>query len=183
MIIDEKVVESMINESSYLEGLYNVFDMTYKLIDGDIEGNTDLLKRLENDVYTVNSKLLSDQERLAIEMRKIINVNEKNPNLKNKVVIEKKLANFLELMDEIFDKNIDENYIMEAFKEKYNVAKKDAIFSIKKKIAIIESELGIPINFFEAASFAFLDLYKKYRNSYKKDDMTNENDGGKYEYI
>ncbi len=183
MIIDEKVVDCMISESSYLEVLYNVFDMTYKLIDGDIEGNVELLKKLENDIYTVDHKVLSDQERLAIEIRKIINVNEKNPDLKNKVVIEKKLANFLELMDEIFDKNIDENYILEAFKEKFNVAKKDAIFSIKKKIAIIESELGIPINFFEAASFAFLDLYKKYRNSYRKNDMSKEEEGDKYEYI
>ena len=175
MIIDENIVEGMINESSYLEGLYNVFNMTYKLIDGDIEGNIELLKKLENDIYTINNKILSDQERLAIEIRKIINVNEKNPNSKNKDVIDKKLANFLELMDEIFDKEIDENYIIEAYKEKFNNVKKDAIFSIKKKIVIIESELNIPINFFEAASYAFLDLYKKYRNMYKKNDMTNDN--------
>ena len=182
-MIDEKIAESMINESSYLKGLYSVFDMIYKLVDSDIVGNIDLLKKLENDIYTVNNKVLSDQERLSIEIKNIIHINEKNSDLKNKVIIDKKIENILDLMDEIFDKGIDENYILEAFKEKFNNAKKDAIFNIKKKIVIIESELNIPISFFEAATFAFIDLYKKYRNSYQKEYLLNKDLGVKYEWF
>ena len=168
-MIEEKVVNNMLNESSYIKGLYEIFSLINSLIDGDFESNKSFLNKLENDIYTVNNKVYTEQKKISNEIKKIIRVNEGNTNLENKKIITKKIQNIMELMDEIFDNQVNENYIVESFKEKYESIREDAVFSIKKKISIIESELDIPINFFEAASYAFVDLYKKYRNSYKKD--------------
>lgn len=168
-MIDEIIVENMINESNYTKGLYDIFSLMNKLIDGDFDNNKDYLQKLENDIYTINNKVYTEQERISSEIKRIIRVNEKNIDIKTKEIISKKINNIMELMDEIYDNQVNENYIVESFKEKYESIRNDAIFSIKKKISIIESELDIPINFFYAASVAFLDLYKKYRNSYKKD--------------
>ena len=167
-MIDEIVVENMINESNYIKGLYDMFSLMNKLVDGDFENNKKFLNKLENDIFIVNNKVYNEQEKISNEIKKIIRVNEKSNNV-NKDIISKKMQNIMEIMDEIFDNQINDNYIIDSFKEKYENVRENAIFSIKKKIVLIESELDIPINFFEASIYAFLDLYKKYRNTYKKD--------------
>lgn len=171
MIIDEKVLNNMINEyddSAYIKRLYDIYNLTSKLVDNDFDNGKKLLNQLEDEIYQIGDNILSNQERLSIELKNIIRVNENNNDLSKKNLIEKKIENILELMDEVFDKNIDENYIMDSLKTKIDEVKENAIFNMKKKISIMESELNIPITFFYAASTAFLDIYKKYYKEYKK---------------
>ncbi len=176
MIIDDKVVNNMINESSethYILELYNIYVLSNDIVDGDFN-NRHLLKKLEDEIFTIDNNVLSEQERLSVELKKIIRYNEKNTNEKNKTIISKRINNILEVMDEVFDNSLDDNYIIEIVKERLNIVRDEAIFSMKKKIAIIEAELNIPICFFEAASISFMDLYKKY---YKNDFSLKKGNG------
>ncbi len=171
MVVDEKILKSMINElddPGYINRLYDIYKLTSEIVINDLENGHKLLNKFEDEIYYVNGKTLSQQERLSIELKNIIRVNEKEIDINKKNLIEKKLQNILELMDEVFDKNIDENYIMDSLKTKIDEVKENAIFNMKKKISIMESELNIPITFFYAAYSSFEDIYKKYYKEYKK---------------
>ena len=170
-MIDENVLKNMISESNdneYILELYNIYNITSRVVDYDFDNGKKILNKYEDDIYTIDGKLLTNQERLSLELKKIIRVNMNNTNLKSKEIVDRKIQNLLEIMDEVFDKNIDDNFILEIVKEKLDFAKDEAIFNMKRKISIIEAELNIPINFFYAASIAFIDIYKKYLKDYKK---------------
>ena len=170
-MIDENVLKNMISESNdneYILKLYNIYNITSRVVDYDFDNGKKILNKYEDDIYTIDGKLLTNQERLSLELKKIIRVNMNNTNLKSKEIVDRKIQNLLEIMDEVFDKNIDDNFILEIVKEKLDFAKDEAIFFFFLKISIIEAELNIPINFFYAASIAFIDIYKKYLKDYKK---------------
>ena len=171
---DDEIVKKMLEEASYLDKLYELFILIDKYADGHFEEKKDELRQLEDNIYTINGKVLTDQERLLREIKKIKIVNENNKDLASKKIITEKIQNLLELMNEVFDSEINENYILDIYKEKYDNVRNDAIFNTKKRISIIESELDIPINFLEASYYAFLDIYKKYRKMYKKEYYLNE---------
>ena len=163
-MIDNNILNNLLNESNdtnYIKNLYNVYLITEKV------DNEEDLKKLEDEIYTVDGKVFNDQERLAFELKRIIRKNSANEDLKSKEIINKKIQNIMELMDEVFDKNIDKNYILYDIKEKYDNIIKETIFSIKRKICILDAELNIPINFLFAAHESFTSIYKKYSKSFK----------------
>ena len=66
-MIDEIVVENMINESNYIKGLYDMFSLMNKLVDGDFENNKKFLNKLENNIFTVNNKVYNEKEKYLMK--------------------------------------------------------------------------------------------------------------------
>ena len=181
MIVDSKIVNEMINESDdihYIGNLYDIYILISRLVQNDFDNNKSLLIDLENKIYTISNKVLSEEEKIKLELNRIKSVNISNNNLVMKTVIDKNIQYILDLMKDAFSNDfIDNNPFYEIIDDQNINNENEKIFSIKKKIAILEAELDIPINFFDAAYTAFMNIYKKYYKSYKKEN------GEKYECI
>ncbi len=172
MVIDKKTVNNMINESNdslYLQKLYDIYNLINRLVEGDFDNNKELLMQLEDEIYTISDEVLSEQKRILLELSKIAHANSENKDVVQKGIIDKKIKSIMELIEDVFNNDVESNYIYETFMDRIKKLQEEAIFNIKKKIVMLEAELDIPISFFEPASVVFMDMYKKYSKSVKKD--------------
>ena len=165
-IIIKIIKESSEDEKILYKNLYDNYNLIYKNYDINnlpeninydskiIDSKAKLeLEKLEDRVYTVNGRVLSQKERIAIELKNIlrfINDNESN--------IDKKLC--LALMKEL--------KLLMSLKTKIDLEDPTVIKYMKKHISIIQSYLGLKIKFFNAAIEALYDqiINKNIKNNY-----------------
>ncbi len=145
MIIDKPFLVKYLlksKENAYLLELYKIYELCSKITNNNILKRKKILDSLEDKIYTINGKVLSQKERVALELKRIIKEFSKCQNEKVKNDIAAELNALIIFMDS-----------NESDTKKYYAI-------LKQKIAVIEAKLNININFFYAASMAFLDRYE-----------------------
>lgn len=129
-------------ENAYLLELYKIYEICNKVTNKNILKNKKSIDRLEDKIYTVNGKELSNKERVVLELKKII----KEFSKCQKDIVKNDVAAELNALIIYMDNNQQES------NKYYEV--------IKQKIAVIEAKLYIPISFLYAGAVAFLDKYE-----------------------
>lgn len=130
------------SEISYLKKLYKVYKSLNKITNNDIENNIIKIQDLENEIYTVNNNILSQFDRIKIEIIKIKNVYNKidNKTKQNACPYIRKLYNILN------NDNFSSNEYL--------------VLYAKKLVVIIQLILNIKINFYYASYKVFLEKYR-----------------------
>lgn len=125
------------NDVGYIYRLYKNYALISKYINKYPTNAESDLQKLENDVYTINNKVLSEPDKLKIEFNRIFNNQEKLS-----IEDDQKL---LELYD-LYEKD---SYLDNDLRLQY----------LKKQISILQAKLGLENNFFLATYIAFIELY------------------------
>ena len=130
------------NEINYLKKLYKVYKSLNKITDNDINNNIIKIADLENEIYTVNNNILSQFDRIKIEIIKIKNVYNKADPLtqRNAFPYIRKLYNILN------NDNFSSNEYL--------------VLYAKKLVVTIQLILNIKINFYYASYQVFLEKYR-----------------------
>lgn len=132
-----------IEEISCLANLYKTYELVNKATNGKYYQNKQKIERYENYIYTFNDKVLSNKDRIELELKRITKKNKSNKESsqeqKNEIEKEIKKLNNLKYNDNYT------NYI-------------------KRKISILHAKLGIENTFLGAAYEAFVELYIQNKN-------------------
>lgn len=99
------------------------------------------LNKLEDRIYTINGKVLTQQERIILELKNILKFLSRNKNIPN------------EIRNSIY-REIDELY---SIIKSTGLSSSEIIKYIKKRISIMQATLGIKIKFFNAALDVFIE--------------------------
>lgn len=139
--IDFDFIESP-EDTIKLNNLYKNYEMIYKNFASkeNVYPTKDKkviakLYELEDKIYTIGKRKLSDKERIILEIKRIENYIKKNKDIEPKIL--KKTKNELEHLINLVNQNCLEN--------------DDFIYYFKSKISIIQAYLGLNITFFVAA--------------------------------
>ncbi len=154
MNIDKKFLMDLIKsgkgENSYLLNLYKIYELCRKISNGNLKRNKDLLDEVEDKIYTINGKVLSQQERIALEIKRVYKVCSgiKDEKIKNAFI------NQLKDIVGIIDFNFDDP----KFKSEFN---QDELYYIAKQtLSVAQAKLDMPISFLYSASTVFMDIYE-----------------------
>ena len=133
--------EYFLNEkdSTYLINLYKIYELCNKSVK-NIKKNKQFFDYLEDKIYTVNGKVLTQKERIIFEVKRVYKVIEKITNFDKKM----KYLGELEAVVLILENGNNQAKTYEM---------------IKQKLAVLEAKLNISINFLYSASIAFMNLY------------------------
>ena len=167
MKIDIKFLKSLIKgkDKKYIFELYKIYDLCMKITDNNLSKGKKLLKEKEDRVYTVNGGVLSEDDRIIFEIKRIF---EKVKDVYDDVEKYTFMTSLRTINDNLSYKNNVYDKKEEQLEEKY--------LSIKRSISILQAKLGIPISFFYAASTAFKDIYQiEYINDLSNDVYFVEN--------
>lgn len=146
------IIENMdpIDQRTYIN-LYKNYNLLHKNYDFDsiinIKDNIDIkekLNNLEDKVYTVNSKILSEKERIVLELKNIERFLTKNTKIKND-----------ELPIELLEKTFNELEELNRILEQIGTDDPKMINYFKKRISILQASIGINIKFFVPALETF----------------------------
>ena len=154
--IDKKSFFNLITKKEkyhYLYNLYKVYDLANKLTDNNLT-KTSILKEKEDQIYTVNGSVLSERQRILIELKRIAKALKTNKDSINKENISKIAKLLIPVIDTANNKEIEETTTYE--KTKDGIVKKLGLRDIKENIAEIEAMLDLPINFLYEGAIAFL---------------------------
>lgn len=118
------------------------------------------LDKLEDKVYTINRNVLSDEERIILELNRIFRFLEININK-----IPSELAKYV----------FDELKELTGLISEEELKSPEMVIYFKKKISLLQAALGLRINFFNAASEVFKErvellIAKDNINTLKKKD-------------
>ena len=161
MKVDKKILldyfahnEVTPGEANCITNLNKSYNCIKMLAQENFEKNENKLLQLENKIYTINGKTMTEKEKIIFETNRIYKVLEK-----------KELNISLEDRENIlFDLETINNLL-----EKYNNILDDlTIKYLKKKISILQATVGIENNFFKATHEAFLEKYRNIYISYIK---------------
>lgn len=128
-------------DNAYVLDLYKIYELCSRATN-NIFKHKDILDALEDKIYTINGKVLSQKERVTLELKKIIKEYSKCDVEKVKADVAGELNALIIFMDNNESNN-------KRYYEK-----------LKQKISIIEAKLHIPINFLYGASVSFLNIYE-----------------------
>ena len=142
-----KTINIPSSEINYLKKLYKIYKSLNKLTDNNINDNMIKIKDLENEIFIINDNILSQFDRIKIEIIKIKKVYNKvdSKTQKNAYPYIRKLYNILN------NDNFSSN--------------DDLVLYAKKLIVIIQLILGIQINFYYASYQVFLEKYRNLKLS------------------
>ena len=154
MNIDKKFLMDLIKsgkgENSYLLNLYKIYELCRKLSNGNLKRNKDLLDEVEDKIYTVNGKVLSQQERIALEIKRVYKVCNGINDEKTKNIFINQLKDIVGIIDFNFDDS--------KFKSEFN---QDELYYIAKQtLSVAQAKLDMPISFLYSASTVFMDIYE-----------------------
>lgn len=133
------------SEVNYLIKLYEKYKKLYDYTDGDIINNQNKINALEDEIYTINNQILSESDRIKLE---IIKIKEKYQSCSSS------------------KKALAYNYIKQIYNiinDKEFVNNPESILYVKKIITTIQLILDMNITFLYTA---YLFFTEKYRNLY-----------------
>jgi len=142
-----------LEEISSLAGLFKTYQMIHEAVEGNYEKNKNEVLRYEDYIYNLDGKVLSNKDRIALELRRIKNKIDGNIELS-------------EIQKETLKKELDE-LIEISSNEKYNEY-------VKKEISILQSKLGLENTFLSSAYEAFLEKYTIIYEEFKEEDISNK---------
>lgn len=145
MKIDKEfLIEYLLNskQKSYILELYKIYDLSCKVTKNNIFKNKRILDELEDRIYTVDGKVLSQKERIIHDLTILLNTIDKAST-------EKEKGDLLEKIEDVIDTV-----------RKSKVSNIKIYDVVKQNIVILQAQLKLPINFFFSASVAFLDAYE-----------------------
>lgn len=157
-IKNEKKLNSSVVD---LYRLYKTYNSVKYVLEKNKEGKQ-IINRLEDDIYTIDSVILDDKERIKIE-----------------------LSNISDILDDLEDEELRKKVYFEFNKlktefEELDLSDSSILFYIKKKISLLQAIIGIRNTFLLASYDAFLEIY---RNINVKNDNYKLEDDFKNEYI
>lgn len=156
MNIDKRFLMELIKhnkkEYEYLFNLYKVYELSRKITNGHLKRNRDLLDEIEDKIYTINGKVLSDQDRIALEVKRVYKSFE---NIKNQRV----KTQFIDELKSIVG-NLNFNFDDKDYSDD-SIVDQEQLYSVaKRRLSILQAKLNLPISFMYDASMAFIDLYE-----------------------
>lgn len=132
------------NNLLYLKRLHKTYLLVSNYANGDIFSNRENIDKLEDKIYTVNGKVLSDEDRVKLEFSRIMKkVKETN------LIKQKEVSFYIELLDSLFKVNLSD----------------DVILYIKKIISLLQVMLDMPNSFLYASVLVFKEEYRNYEMS------------------
>lgn len=150
--IDTKKMSNLLKELEVKEqkkyiNLYKYYDLInnkYNIkSDIDMDNNYNYygdLEKLEDKVYTINRKLLSDDERIILEIKSIASYLEKNIDKLPSDLVSYVFEELKELNELIHDGELKNSNMIDYF---------------KKQISLLQASLGLKIKFYNAALEVF----------------------------
>ena len=137
MKIDKAFLKEHLRKSKdneYILNLYRIYELCSKATGEDVLEHKKLLNSLEDKIYTVKGKTMSQESRIIYETKKIL----------NKPITDKKL---LEERNRLLTSLVD-----------LDLNDEKSVNSIKNKIVVLEAKINLPINFFYNACSSFLSI-------------------------
>ena len=147
MNIDKSYLKELIMQSrdnAYLLNLYKIYETCNRVTGGKIVKHRKTLDGLEDKIYTIKGKTLSQKERITFELNKVLEKISKIEILKSKYDLDRELIDVIDL----FKKCSEDRLTPKLY---------DAL---KEKITVLEARMNIPINFLYCGSIAFLNIYE-----------------------
>lgn len=141
MNVDENVMLAIIkdidndNQQLYMNlyKIYKLFYVNYNLKESNTQKK---LNELEDKIYTINGQVLTQKERIILELKNIYKFIQKNDN-KISSITKQTIYNELNSLNNILRKNIQFD--------------NDMIKYFKKKISLLQAYLGMNIKFYNEA--------------------------------
>lgn len=132
------------NNLLYLRRLYKTYLLVFNYVKGDITLNKENIDKLEDRIYTVNGKVLSDEDRIKLEFSRIMK-KVKDINL----IKQKEVSSYIELLNSLLKDNLSD----------------DVVIYIKKIISLLQVMLDMPNSFLYASLLVFKEEYRNYEMS------------------
>ena len=154
--IDKKSLLKLLSkdeDNHYLYNLYKVYDLANKITGNNLT-KVNLLKEKEDQIYTINGKVLSEKQRILLELKRISKEMREHKDSISKEEQRKIARLILPVLDAAENKELvlDSSYE----KTENGVKKRLGTRDIKITIAQIEAMLDLPINFLYEGAVAFL---------------------------
>ena len=146
MTFDKKIFLQQIKDGAFsknsLSELYRLYKI-YNLINIVLEKNGRAsVEKLEDAIYTVDNKVLSDKDRIVLELSnlsdQLININDN------------RLRQDIDLKLNTLNNELDE----------LDLSDKAVLLYFKKNISLLQAKLGMENTFLLAAFESFLELYR-----------------------
>lgn len=137
----KEMKDGKISKKSVVE-LYRLYKV-YNLIKLVLEKNgKESIEKLEDEIYTIDNKVLNDKERIVLELS---NITDKLNNVSDNI-----------LKNEI-------NITLDKLKlelEELDLSDKTVLFYFKKNISLLQAKLGVENTFLLATYESFLESYR-----------------------
>ena len=155
-IIDKKeLINLMIKDENnfYLFNLYKTYELARKLTNGDLS-KKEILKEKEDKIYTINGKVLSEKQRIILDLKRISNeIKKRQDSIDRSTLI--RIYNLIgPILDAVKDRMISEETSYK--KEDSSVVKHLGLKDIKMTICTINALLDLPVNFLADGADTFI---------------------------
>lgn len=129
------------NNLLYLKRLHKTYLLVSNYVNGDIFSNRDDIDKLEDKIYTVNGKVLSDEDRVKLEFSRMMK-KVKDTNL----IKQKEVSIYVDILVSLVDQDLTDELIL----------------YLKKIISLIQVMLDVPNSFLYASVLVFKEEYRNY---------------------
>ena len=162
MTVDKAYLKELIvgsKDNSYLLNLYKIYELCNKVTGGNISKERKILDNLEDKIYTIRGTVLTQKERIILELNKVLSKLSSFEDNHYKDNACSDLSEIISIIEKCESSNVSQ--------KTYDL--------LKEKIVIIEAKLNIQISFLYSGSIAFLNIYEsafinnKVYNDYDKD--------------